>query len=105
MPGDTSRDLGVLRDRERLRVRAQPPRGLGLRRADAGWAGIEFYRSRRLELLAVEAERHDLFLDHTLHQQRTIALAPGQPLTPVTDLGLGQRKQLAILDAQDLHQS
>src|SRR5262245_7339488 len=105
MPRDTSRDLGVLRDRERPRVRAQQPRGLRLSRADAGWAGIEFYRSCRLQLLAVEAERHDLFLDHALHQQRAIALAPGEPLTPVANLGLGQRKQLAILDAENLHQS
>src|SRR5262245_22866109 len=100
-----TRDLGALRDRERPRIRAQQPRGLGLRRADAGWANIEFYRSSGLSSLPSKLNAMISFSNHTLHQQRAIALAPGEPLTPVADLGLGQRRQLAILDAQNLHQS
>src|SRR5262249_8989992 len=72
---------------------------------DAGRARIEFDRPRGLELFAVEAKYHDLFLDHALGQKRAVALAPGETLTPVADLGLGQWDQLVAFDAQHLHQS
>src|SRR5262249_38554204 len=61
---------------------------------DAGRARIELDRPSGLEFLAVEAEHHDLLLDHALNQKRAVALAPGEALTPVADLGLGQRDQL-----------
>src|SRR5262249_46817645 len=53
---------------------------LRLRRPDAGRAGTELDRSGRLELLAVEVEHHDLFLDHALNQKRSVVLAPGETL-------------------------
>src|SRR5262249_47602687 len=80
-------------------------RTLPLRRSDGGRAGAELDRSSRLELLAVEIEHHDLFLDHALDQERAVVLAPGKPLTPVADLGFGQRHQLVAFDAQHLHQT
>src|SRR6266508_1899176 len=73
--------------------------------ADAGRAGIDLDRSRRLELLAIEAERHDLPLDHALDQERAVAFAPRKTLAPMADLGLGQRRQFLALDAQHLHQA
>src|SRR5258708_25950928 len=78
---------------------------LGLRRSDGGWAGTELDRSGRLELLAVEVEDHDFFLDHALDQEGSVVLAPGETLTPVAGLGLGQRDQFLTFDAQHLHQS
>src|SRR5262249_53350671 len=72
---------------------------------DAGRAHIKLDRPRGLELFAVEAEYHDLLLDHALGQKRAVALAPGETLTPVADLGLGQRDQLVAFDAQHLHQA
>src|SRR5262249_19901015 len=72
---------------------------------DAGRARIELDRPSRLELFAVEAKYHDLLLDHALGQKRAVVLAPGETLTPVADLGLGQRDQLVAFDAQHLHQS
>src|SRR6516162_254252 len=74
-------------------------------RSDAGRPRIELDRPSGLELFAVEAEDHDLLLDHALDQKRAVALAPGETLTPVADLGLGQRDQLVAFDAQHLHQS
>src|SRR5262245_31253762 len=76
-----------------------------LRSADPGRAGIDLDRSRRLEVLAVEAEGHDLLLDHALDEESSVALAPGEPLAPVADLGLGQRRQFLALDAEHLHQA
>src|SRR5258705_3597109 len=78
---------------------------LGLRRSDGGWAGTELDRSGRLELLAVEVEDHDFLLDHALDQEGSVVLAPGETLTPVAGLGLGQRDQFLTFDAQHLHQS
>src|SRR5262249_15560515 len=68
-------------------------------RPDARRARIELDRPGGLELFAVEAERHDLLLDHALDQKRAVALTPGETLTPVADLGLGQRDQLVAFDA------
>src|SRR5262245_1184315 len=78
---------------------------LRLRRPDAGRAGTELDRSGWLELLAVEVEHHDLFLDHALNQKRSVVLAPGETLTPVAGLGLSQRDQFLAFDAQHLHQA
>src|SRR6266403_1487461 len=78
---------------------------LGLCRSDGGWTGTKLDRSGRLELLAVEVERHDLFLDHALDQKGSVVLAPGETLTPMAGLGLGQRNQFLTFDAQHLHQS
>src|SRR5215468_10684003 len=72
---------------------------------DACRARIELDRSGGLELFAVEAEYHDLLLDHALGQKHAVALTPGKTLTPVADLGLGQRDQLVAFDAQHLHQA
>src|SRR6516164_2801823 len=72
---------------------------------DTRRARIELDRSGGLELFAVEAEYHDLLLDHALGQKRAVALTPGKTLTPVADLGLGQRDQLVAFDAQHLHQA
>src|SRR5262249_28319488 len=74
-------------------------------RPDGSRAGTELDRSGGLELFAVEAERHDLLLDHALDQKRAVALAPGKTLTPVADLGLGQWDQLIAFNAQHLHQA
>src|SRR5260370_24229580 len=78
---------------------------LGLCRSDGGWTGTKLDRSGRLELLAVEVEHHDLFLDHALDQKGSVVLAPGETLTPMAGLGLGQRNQFLTFDAQHLHQS
>src|SRR5262249_22570311 len=60
-------------------------------RPDASRTGTDLDRSGGLELFAVEAEYHDLLLDHALDQKRAVALAPSKTLTPVTDLGFRQR--------------
>src|SRR5215510_15343276 len=72
---------------------------------DAGRTRIKLDRPSGLEFFAVEAEYHDLLLDHALGQKRAVALAPGKTLTPVADLGLGQRDQLVAFDALHLRQA
>src|SRR5215471_19498896 len=72
---------------------------------DAGRTRIKLDRPSGLELFAVEAEYHDLLLDHALGQKRAVVLTPGKTLTPVADLGLSQRDQLVAFDAQHLHQA
>src|SRR5262249_42166555 len=72
---------------------------------DARRARIELDRPGGLEFFAVEAEYHDLLLDHALDQKRAVALTPGKTLTPVADLSLSQRDQLVAFDAQHLHQA
>src|SRR5262249_60731233 len=67
------------------RARARRSRLCG---PDVGRARIELDRPCGLELFAVEAEYHDLLLDHALGQKRAVALAPGKTLTPVADLVL-----------------
>src|SRR5215510_2279090 len=73
-------------------------------RPDASRTGTELDRSGGLELFAVEAEYHDLLLDHALDQKRAVALAPSKTLTPVADLGFRQRDQFVAFNAQHLHQ-
>src|SRR5262245_66663006 len=53
-------------------------------RPDASRTGTELDRSGGLELFAVEAEYHDLLLDHALDQKRAVALAPSHTLIKVT---------------------
>ena len=55
---------------------------------NASRARIELDRPGGLEFFAVEAEDHDLLLDHALDQKHAVALTPGETLTPVADLGL-----------------
>src|SRR4029077_12002240 len=76
---------------------------LRLGRANSRRPGAYLDRSSRLERFAVEIEHHDLVLDHALHEERAVVLAPGEPLTPVADFGLGQRDQFVAFYAQHLH--
>src|SRR5439155_3387577 len=78
---------------------------LRLRRADGGRAATDLDRSGRLELLAVEAKHHDLFLDHALGQERATVLAPGEALTPVAGLRLRHRDQFIAFDAEYFDQT
>src|SRR5262245_37096349 len=55
-------------------------------RPNASRARIKLDRPGGLELFAVEAEYHDLLLDHALGQKRAVVLAPGETLAPVADL-------------------
>ena len=52
---------------------------LRLRRANSRRPGAYLDRSSRLERFAVEIEHHDLVLDHALHEECAVVLAPGEP--------------------------